>query len=107
MKDQKEIYEALILGKTLLHTPTGDMVKIINGMQATKTGETWDESQGSWTFEGPRDWEIVKEKEIYTFDCRWHEYSDDVVTFVIPFTPENIQNLLKDKQTRVTVEVIE
>ena len=41
MKDQKEIYEALILGKTLVHTPSGDMVKIINGMQATKTGETW------------------------------------------------------------------
>ena len=47
------------------------------------------------------------QKEIYTFECKWHEYSDDVVSFIIPLTQENIQNLLKDKQTKVTLKVIE
>lgn len=106
MNDQKEIYEALIEGKTLKYI-SGEKVKLINGMLAKKIANAWDGRKNNWTFETPRDWEIVKEKEIYTFDCRWHEYSDDVVSFVIPFTPENIQNLLKDKQTKVTVKVID
>ena len=74
MKDQKEIYEALILGKTLVHTFSGDMVKIINGMQATKTGDNWDESQGSWTFEDPKDWQIVKEENEEYINSKSLEY---------------------------------
>jgi hypothetical protein len=55
MKNQAEIYQALLDGKTLQYKGTTDTVKMVDGNGTNRYGDA-----NNWAFNSPEDWSVVE-----------------------------------------------
>ena len=103
MKNQREIYEALLAGHKLQIKGDlfGNFVYMVDGNVINQYGDL-----SIYAFTRPEDWEIVKEPEVYEVEVEWERSHCGRYIYPTDIELDFVWSKLNGKRTKLRIEVI-